>query len=313
MKTIHLILLMLMLMSTQPIALFAQNNEEEPLILDSTSDSSLAEMFRQFAIMDSIEGTLVYDSGTIVLGNELATLVVPEGYKYLGQEQSHHVLTELWGNPPAPTLGLIFPKEATYYDMTYAIEISYEEIGHVEDDDANDIDYDELLEDMQKGARDGNEERIRLGYEPIELLGWASPPYYDATEKKLHWAKSLRFGSDSIPTLNYNIRMLGRKGVLVMNYISDIEQLANIKDNMPAILNSVSFNEGQQYRDFDPDLDEIAAVGIGGLIAGKVLAKGGFFVFLAKAWKFLALGAVALFGFFKRLLRGSKKEDSPNK
>lgn len=307
MKTIHLFLLMLL--SIQPFSMIAQSTEE-PIIIDVESDSALAVMFAQYAAMDSIEMSLRYDSGTIVLGNDLATLIVPEGYKYLGQEQSHYVLTELWGNPPSPTLGMIFPNEATYYDMDYAIEISYEEIGHVEDDDAHDIDYDELLEDMQEGTREGNEDRIQLGYEPIELLGWASPPYYDETEKKLHWAKSLRFGTDSIPTLNYNIRMLGRKGVLVMNYISDIDQLESIQENMPSILNSVSFNEGNQYSDFDPDLDEIAAVGIGGLIAGKVLAKGGFFVFLAKAWKLIALGIVAFFGAIKRFFLGSKKEDS---
>lgn len=310
MKTIHIIFLMLL--SIQPVILFAQDSSEEAANLNMDEgeyQAFIAELTR----LDSIERTLRYDSGTISLGDNLATLVVPEGYKYLNPEQSDYVLTELWGNPPAPTMGLIFPEEDTYYSMTYAIELSYEEMGYVEDDDANDIDYDDLLEEMQESAEEDNEARIAQGYQPIELLGWASPPYYDAEEKKLHWAKSLRFGQDSMPTLNYNIRVLGRKGVLVMNYISDIDQLENIKQEMPAILNSVSFNTGNHYSDFDPSIDEIAAVGIGGLIAGKVLMKSGVLVLLAKFWKVIALAAVAAFGVLKRFVFGQKNETKSDK
>jgi uncharacterized membrane-anchored protein len=36
----------------------------------------------------------------------------------------------------------------------------------------------------------------------------------------MYWAKEINFGGDSENTLNYNIRVLGRKGVLLLNFIA---------------------------------------------------------------------------------------------
>jgi hypothetical protein len=48
------------------------------------------------------------------------------------------------------------------------------------------------------------------------------------------------------------------------------------------VLNIVQFNEGFRYADFDSKVDDVAAWTIGGLVAGKVLAKAGLFALLAK-------------------------------
>lgn len=42
----------------------------------------------------------------------------------------------------------------------------------------------------------------------------------------------------------------------------------------------VSFTEGNRYADYVPGVDTMAAVGIGGLIAGKVAAKAGLLIVL---------------------------------
>jgi uncharacterized membrane-anchored protein len=84
----------------------------------------------------------------------------------------------------------------------------------VKDDDAEKIDYDDLLKEMQDGANEANAERIKEGYDPIHLIGWAQKPFYDKTSHKLHWAKELQFGTDSLHTLNYNIRALEEKACL---------------------------------------------------------------------------------------------------
>jgi len=59
------------------------------------------------------------------------------------------------------------------------------------------------------------------------------------------------------------------------------------------------------YSDFDPDLDEVAAYGIGALVAGKVMAKTGLLavalVFLKKFGVFILIGLGLLFkGLFSR-------------
>lgn len=258
------------------------------------------------SIMDSINGSFNYRYGTVNLIDGVASITVPEGYKFLDSEQSSYVMTDLWGNPPSECLGMLFPEEISPVsdNFTYAVEITYSEDGYIEDDDAEDIDYDDLLEEMQSDAEEENSMRAEEGYPTIELVGWASPPYYDKASKKLHWAKELNFEGSEVNTLNYNIRILGRKGYLNMNAIGDIDVLPAFKNDINEILASVEFNEGYKYSNFNPDIDEVAAYGIGGLIAGKVLAKAGFFAALLKFWKVIALAIIGAFAAFKKKIFG---------
>ncbi len=260
-------------------------------------------------ILDSINNSFTYQTGKIALGDDLATLNVPEGFKFLDSEQSQRVLTDLWGNPPSETLGMLFPENISVIgeDFTYAIEITYSEEGYIDDEDADDIDYDELLEDMQESSTEENKQRKDLGYPAIEIVGWASRPYYDHDAKKLHWAKELKFEGEEGNTLNYNIRILGRKGYLNLNAISDMNKLSLVQQNIDKVITSAEFSEGNRYSDFNPDLDEVAAYGIGGLIAGKILAKVGFFAGILKFWKIIVLGVAAIFGSFRKKIFGSKK------
>ena len=263
--------------------------------------------------LDSINNTFTYQRGEVNLHNGLATLHVPKGFKFLDSEQSKYVLTDLWGNPPSETIGLLFPEDMTpmHDNFTYAVEIEYSEEGYIEDEDAEDLDYDDLLEEMQGDIKASNPERSAQGYPTMELVGWASQPYYDQENKKLHWAKELKFEDTEINTLNYNIRVLGRKGYLNLNAIGDINMLSTFNADRDNILHSVEFTPGNRYSDFNPDIDKVAAYGIGGLIAGKILAKAGFFALILKFWKFIAIGAVALFsGFRKKLFGGGKSDDA---
>jgi uncharacterized membrane-anchored protein len=85
-------------------------------------------------------------------------------------------------------------------------------------------------------------------------------------------------------------------------------QIAEIKASIPGLLANVSFVKGQQYTDFSPGIDEVAAYTIGGLVAGKVLAKVGLFAVILKFWK---LGLLALGGTWAAIKRffgfGSKE------
>ncbi|MDV7395839.1 DUF2167 domain-containing protein, partial [Arthrospira platensis SPKY1] len=113
--------------------------------------------------------------------------------------------------------------------------------------DAQELDYTEMLQDMQAETRDSNEVRVGAGYEPIELVGWAAQPFYDGVSHKLHWAQELKFGDADANTLNYNIRVLGRKGYLRMNFIADMDQLPEIERNLDSVLAMAEFNDGYRY------------------------------------------------------------------
>lgn len=235
--------------------------------------------------VDSVEGSFTYQRGEVALSNGVAKLALPTGFKFLDEAQTRQVLVDLWGNPNAEgCLGMIFPEEdGVLKDGGYAFVIQYDEIGYVEDDDADDMDYAELLTSLQEEEAEENKQRQEQGYEPAYTIGWASEPYYDKTNKVLHWAKEIKFGdSATVNTLNYNVRVLGRKGVLILNAVASMNDLDLVKQHVPDVLNIVQFNEGFRYADFDSKVDDVAAWTIGGLVAGKVLAKAGLFALLAK-------------------------------
>lgn len=261
--------------------------------------------------IQEIEESLTYQHGEITLGNGLARITVPKGFKYLDAEQSEFVLTQLWGNPASgSTLGMLLPEDKGVLDASsWVFDIEFEEIGYVKDDDANEIDYTELLTTMQQETLAGNAMRESEGYEAIQLIGWASKPFYDNDKKILHWAKELRFGDMENHTLNYNIRILGRKGVLVLNAIANMEDLPAVKANIPVITSSVQFEQGHSYFDFNPDVDEVAAWTLSGLVAGKVLTKVGFFALLLKFWKVIAVALAAGGGALLKWFRGRREEE----
>src|SRR5690606_16134725 len=133
--------------------------------------------------------------------------------------------------------------------------ITYDEIGYVKDDDAEDIDYDELMTEMKTEAEAQNAQRMQLGFEPISIVGWAAKPYYDKEKNVLHWAKEIRFGETEEHTLNYNVRILGRKGVLVLNAVASMHELAEVEQKINPVLASYSYADGNKYTDFNPDMD----------------------------------------------------------
>ena len=279
------------------------------------SEEEILALYQKYS--DSIESNFVYQQGRVEIGDGLATIDIPSHYKFLDANSSDRVLTDLWGNPPSPegfkSLGMLVPIEASIMsDDIYVIDITYTADGFVKDDDAKDIDYGDMLKEMQKDTRESNEYRLENGYDPIELIGWASSPYYDADTKKLHWAKELKFGDSDRHTLNYNIRILGRKGYLELNAIGDMEVLPKVKNAIPDILQSVSFTQGSRYEDFNPGMDKVAAYGIGGLIAGKMLMKAGLIaklgLLLAKYWKIMAVVFVAFGAGIKKFFNAKKEE-----
>jgi uncharacterized membrane-anchored protein len=225
--------------------------------------------------------TLRFRSGNITLGDNLATIEQTVGFRFLDNSDTQTFLTKIWGNPPGAgrdALGLIIPTDADpLSDDGWAVVINYDPSGYVSDEEAGKISYDELMDKMKKDTAEASKKRIDQGYGNMELLGWARRPFYDVSQKKLYWAKRLRFDNSPEETLNYEIRILGRKGVLDLNIIASMGALPQIDKRVDAILSMIHFNKGNTYAEFNPNVDEAAAYGLAGLIAGGVLTKAGFF------------------------------------
>jgi uncharacterized membrane-anchored protein len=280
-------------------------------LTEQTQNDALTEEAQYQLWAESFNSGLNRQTGKIQLPNGAASLMVPENFYYLSPADADRVLVEAWGNPPGgETQGMLFPSAYGPLDTNaWGVTIEYEEEGYVSDEDAADIDYRELLTQMQADTADSNPSRLQAGYPPIELLGWAAAPRYNAATHKLYWAQELKFGEgeEAVNTLNYNIRMLGRKGVLVVNFIAGMDQLPEIESNLDTVLAMAEFEEGSRYADFDPDIDTVAAYGLGALVTGKVLAKTGFLaVLLIGLKKFWIIGLVAVGGLLARVFKGKK-------
>lgn len=279
----------------------------------AVSDGAIAD--GRVATPEEFEAKLGYQTGTVVLRDGIATIRLPESFRFIGPEGARRLLTEGWGNPPGAgegTLGMLIPTAASPLSAEgWGIVIEYEEEGYVNDSDAASIDYAKLLKQMQDSTVATNERREKQGFEAVTLIGWAEPPHYDSAAHKLYWAKELAFGKNSERTLNYNIRVLGRRGVLVLNAVASMSQLAAIRSQTVEVLTAVDFNEGHRYADYLPGTDKAAAYGITGLIVGATAAKAGFFkVLIAGILAFkkaLVVGIFALVAAIKRLFGGGEK------
>lgn len=253
-------------------------------------------------------------SGNITLPNKVATIQLKEGFQYLSPESTEKLLVDAWGNPPGnETLGMIIPVSVSpLAENGWGVVITYDEDGYVSDEDADSIDYAELLNDMKEESATVNEERKKQGYGSMLLVGWAEPPHYDKNSHKYYWAKEFSTDNTQENSLNYNIRILGRKGVLVLNAVAGMNQISTVKAQMPELLAVTEFTEGNRYQDFNAQTDHVAEYGLAALVAGGVAAKMGFFAKLAAFFiafkKLIIIGAVALVGFIGKLI-GRKSQN----
>ena len=249
---------------------------------------------------------LDYRQGMVEFEDAGAIINVPNGYYLLDSKDARAVLEEAWGNPPdESTFGMLFPKYATPLDqdLPWGIVISFEDIGFVSDDDAESADYDALIKQMEASALASNAQRKQSGYSTISAMQWAERPHYERQHRIVHWAKKITWGEGG-ETLNYDVRMLGRYGVLSMSYIASVDALPTVKASIPDVLEFASYKEGSTYEEYNSWFDTAAGVGIAGLVAGKVASKAGLFaiglVLLKKFGVFLLVPLAFIGRLFKR-------------
>ncbi|NRR29478.1 DUF2167 domain-containing protein [Oxalobacteraceae bacterium] len=257
--------------------------------------------------------SLTFQQGKITLPGGIATLDLPANFRYLSPADASRVLVEGWGNPPgATTLGMILPAGVNPVSAAgWGVIVTYDKDGHVKDDDAASIKYDELLKDMQQSVSDNNAERKKAGYPAMQLVGWAEQPSYNPAQHKLYWAKEFHGEGADYNDLNYNIRVLGREGVLVLNAVASMDQIAAIRQEMRAVTAFSDFTEGNRYTDFNDKTDKVAEYGIAALVAGGVAAKlgmfGKLFALLLAFKKIILIGLAGAGTWFYKLI-GRRKE-----
>jgi uncharacterized membrane-anchored protein len=259
-------------------------------------------------------------SGDVRIPGANTILHLGRDYYFLPADEARVVLTEGWGNPPAQAegvLGMVFPAGRTFADDTWGAVISYEATGYVSDSDAAATDYAALLTQMQSGETEANAELARQGFPARHLVGWAQIPAYDARTHSVVWARNLQFAGVPENTLNYDIRMLGRHGVLSLNMVTSMSDLAGTRAAAQRFAGAAEFVPGERYADFRAGTDQVAEYGVAGLIAAGVGAtvaqKAGLFALILAFGKkiiiFVIAGFALLWRRIRRLFGGRDEEE----
>jgi uncharacterized membrane-anchored protein len=250
--------------------------------------------------------SLVPQRGKIAIAEANATLDLGQAYDFYGKDDAQKILVQVWGNPPKAAegvLGLVMPAGISPLSDSWGAVVTYEDTGFVSDDDAAEVDYAELLSKMREGETERNEERRKQGYPAIHLAGWAQAPKYDVATHSVVWAQDLSFDTTPSHTLNYDVRTLGRKGVLSINFISGMTQLPSIREAARSFTTHAAFDTGSRYADYDAATDKKAEYGIGGLIAAgvgvAVVKKLGLLALLLKFIKPILIAVVAGFAILR--------------
>lgn len=260
------------------------------------------------------------ESGRIALSGADATLELGDQFQFYGPYDARTILVELWDNPPSEAegvLGIIMPANTTPDQKSWGAIVTWEAIGWVASDDARDADYDALLAQMQAETRSGNAERRANGFPEVQIMGWAQEPEHDSVAHTVSWGRELRFFDGSPHVLHYDLRLLGRNGVLSMNVVGEMSQFEEIRAGAEQLSERASFQPGARYSDFDEERDTVANYGVAGLVAtgvGVAVAKNlGVMALLAKLVQPIGIAllilAAGLATPFRRVFRRKPAEE----
>ena len=234
---------------------------------------------------------------TVDLGQNLAQLEVPSGYIFLNPEDTRELMSYIGNITDDSELGLI-KSDATSEDWFVIFE--YDPIGYVPDDEGDKLDSEAILQSIVNATEEANAIRVEQGGSAIHIVGWDQEPHYDQVTHNLVW--SILGQSDRGQVVNFSTRLLGRRGVMSASLVASPSNVDSAKDDVAIILSEITWKQGNSYSEYIQG-DRIAEIGLTALVAGgagAVLVKTGL---LAKLWKFIAVGAIAIFGVFAKIFK----------
>jgi len=243
---------------------------------------------------------------TAPIGDSIAEIELPAEYVFLPQQDTVKLL-ELMENPTSGgELATVAPASD---DASWMLFFEWEASGWVDDSEKDDLDADALLESIQEGTEQANEERKRRGWATVDGLQWHEKPHYDERTNNLTWA--IEGTSEGRRVLNRMVKLLGRRGVMSVTIVSDEDEFAAASAATDQLLTSYHFRPGSTYAEYVPGTDQIASYGLTALVAGGLGAAAVKSGLLAKAWKGLIVVAIAGLAGLKRLFTGRKHIADP--
>jgi uncharacterized membrane-anchored protein len=231
---------------------------------------------------------------------DMATIRVPEGYVFAGADDTRKIMEASQNLVSGDELGFLAPAEDDWF-----VVFEFEEIGYVKDDEGAKLDADAILKVLREGTSRGNEMRKERGWPTMEIAGWAQPPHYDVTTNNLEWATRI-VSAGGGTSVNYNTRLLGRKGVMSATLVVNPERLDATLPAFKTLVGGHAFQTGHRYAEFKAG-DKVAQYGLTALITGGAVAAAIKIGLFKKFWKLIVVAVAGLAAALRKVFIRSEK------
>lgn len=260
----------------------------------------------QTAEQDAEDDPIIWDRGPAVaqLGDNLAEVDLSEDYVFLGADDTRRLMQQMQNPITGTEIGTVAPVDQ---EARWFIVFEFEETGYVDDAEKDELDADVILDSIRSSTMAANEERRERGWATMEILGWQESPYYDENTNNLRWA--VIGSTEGHENINRIVKLLGRRGVVTATLVASPDELVAAAAETDVLLTGYRFRPGSTYAEYVPGTDKLATYGLTALVVGggaAALAKSGL---LAKLWKPIAAGLVALGAGIKRLFFSGRSAD----
>ncbi len=248
--------------------------------------------------------------GTAPIGEDLAEIELSDEYAFLDGDGTRRFM-ELNQNPVSGReVGTVAPLRD---DASWFLVFEFDPIGYVEDDEKDALDADAILDSIREGTEIANEERRRRGWTPMSIVGWYEEPRYDESTNDLTWAVLGETAGHR--SVNRITKLLGRRGAMTATLVvGSPEEMDSAVLEADALMAGYRYRPGNTYAEYVPGSDKLATYGLTALVVGggaAALAKSGL---LAKLWKPLLVGLVAIGAGVKRFFfSGRSARHDPEK
>jgi uncharacterized membrane-anchored protein len=230
-----------------------------------------------------------------------AKVKVAEGYSFTGAKGSRALMEQMGNVATNRELGTIVSD-----DLMVIFE--FDEVGYIKDDDRDALDAEAMLKSMREGQREANKILTARGHSALEINRWHMKPRYDEATNNLEWAPVVRELNGGAESVNYNVRLLGRRGVMEVTLLVKPEEVENALPHFRELIKGFAFTSGEDYASFRKG-DKVAEYGLAALVTGGALAVAAKSGLLGRLWKFLLVGVLALGAGIKRLFGGGKSQE----
>ena len=231
----------------------------------------------------------------------MAIYEVDSGFMFLEDPDANKFmrLTENTGD----SIGILVPEEGSWW-----ASFEFHEIGYVKDDEKDSLDSVEILKQLRSNQKADNKERRRRGWPELENLNWMRKPHYDERTHNLEWGVKFTESGSGNTGVNYQTRILGRKGVMSVTLVCSPELLEDALPQFKEALKNFKYKAGNKYSEFRSG-DRIAEIGLAALIGGGLGAAAVKSGALKWLWKVIVVAFVAIGGLFSKIKKFFVKDN----